>query len=289
MAEERLQKILSAAGVASRREAEKLISSGHVAVNGVVVTALGSKADPVTDTVTLDGRRVVVPDQKIYAVLYKPRGYVSTLSDPQGRPTIRELLPRGWPRVFHVGRLDFQTEGLLVVTNDGEFAERIAHPRYGCPKVYLAKVSGAPSLSVIHALRRGIPLDGVRTAPARVELVHSTRRDGNTWIMLTLTEGRSREVRRMLLAVGHPVSKLKRVRIGPIEDRGLEPGTCRPLTPREVTVLREGKHPREEHENARPERLGKHHQKKIGLRRRAVAGRPASSRPGPRPRGKRTQ
>ena len=286
MAEERLQKILSAAGAASRRDAEKLIVEGHVAVNGVVVTALGSKADPLTDSVTLDGRRVVVPDQKIYAVLYKPRGYVSTLSDPQGRPTIRELLPRGWPRVFHVGRLDFQTEGLLVVTNDGEFAERVSHPRFGCPKVYLAKVSGTPNLGVIQALRRGIPLDGARTAPARVEIVHSTRRDGNTWMMLTLTEGRSREVRRMLLAVGHPVSKLKRVRIGPIEDRNLEPGTCRPLTPREVTVLREGKHEREPGARA-PERLAKRHQKKIGLRRRTGGGRPGPTRPAPQPRAKR--
>jgi pseudouridine synthase len=238
---ERLQKILSAAGLASRRKAEELITAGRVEVNGETVTALGTKADPTKDIVRLDGERVLVPAEKTYLLLFKPRGYVSTLDDPQGRPTVKDLLPKGIPRVFHVGRLDLNTEGLLILTDDGAFAEKVAHPRHGCAKVYLAKVSGIPGPDALSRLRNGVVLDGVRTAPAEVALVRSTRRDGNAWLTLTLSEGRSRQVRRMLEDVGYPVSKLRRVRIGPIDDHGLEPGAFRALTPAEIKALARGK------------------------------------------------
>ena len=238
LAAERVQKILSAAGVASRRDAEQIILAGRVAVNGEPVVTLGTKADAHIDEITVDGAPIEVPRAKTYLLLYKPKGYVSTLKDPQGRRTVRDLLPKGTPRLFHVGRLDFQTEGLLLLTNDGEFADRVMHPKHGCRKVYLAKVSGVPSPESLRTLRRGVALDGKRTAPARVELVRSTRKTGNAWLALTLFEGRSREIRRMLQAVGHPVSKLKRIRIGPLDDRGLRPGAYRLLSPEELEAFR---------------------------------------------------
>ena len=237
MPSERLQKVLAAAGIASRRASEELMRAGRVSVNGQVASELGTKADPEKDDIRVDGRRLRLPEKKTYWLLNKPKGYVSTLDDPQGRPTIKDLLPRNAPRIFHVGRLDFNTEGLLLLTDDGAFAEKVAHPRYGCQKVYLAKVSGVPRDEALARLRRGIALDGVKTGAARVEVVRSTRKDGNTWLALTLAEGRSRQVRRMLDAVGHKVSKLKRVKIGPIDDRGMKPGELRELRPHEIRGL----------------------------------------------------
>jgi pseudouridine synthase len=238
VAAERLQKVLAAAGVASRRAAEELIRAGRVVVNGAAVTELGLRVDPERDHIRVDGRRVQPPREKTYVLVYKPKGYVSTLSDPQGRPTVRDLLPPGLPRLFHVGRLDANSEGLLLLTNDGDLAQRVAHPRHGCDKVYLAKVSGVPEEADLERLRRGIALDGVRTAPVRIERLRVTRRDGNAWLSLTLGEGRSRQIRRMFASIGHPVSKLRRVRIGPLDDRGLGPGGARWLSREEVETLR---------------------------------------------------
>lgn len=234
---ERLQKILAAAGITSRRKSETLISEGRVTVNGKVITELGSKADAGADRIELDGVRVRVPKEKLYILLYKPKGVVSTMSDPQGRPTVKDLLGDFGERVFHVGRLDVNSEGLLLLTNDGDLALRVSHPRYGCRKTYQVKVHGIPDEQTLDKLRKGVVIDGRRTAPAEVIITAKTGRDGNTWLSVTLSEGRSRQVRRMFEALGHPVSKLNRVSVGPLKADGLKRGGFRFLQPAEVASL----------------------------------------------------
>jgi len=243
MTAERLQKVLAAAGIASRRAAEEIILEGRVTVNGKVVTELGTRADPAVDHVKVDGKRLRAPAAPRYILMNKPRGVVVTREDPQRRPTVYTLLgARVSEPVVPVGRLDFDSEGLLILTSDGAFAQRVAHPSGGCQKEYEVKVSGVPTPAKIAKLSRGVLLDGVRTAPARVELIDTTpERDGvggNAWLRVVLGEGRSRQVRRMLESVGHKVSKLRRVAIGPVRDSKIPPGGFRDLFPAEVAALR---------------------------------------------------
>lgn len=232
---ERLQKVLARAGLGSRRVCEELIADGRVTVNDDVAV-LGRRVDPERDAVALDGVPVVVRDDLVHYLLNKPAGYVSTASDPEGRPTVVELVP-ATPRVFPVGRLDYDTEGLLLLTNDGELTHLLTHPSFGVVKTYLAEVEGNPSPAAVRRLREGVDLDDGRTAPARVKVVQ--RRADTSAIELGIHEGRNRQVRRMCEAVGHPVVRLVRTRIGPLRDGALEPGSWRTLTPSEVRRLYE--------------------------------------------------
>jgi 23S rRNA pseudouridine2605 synthase len=234
--QERLQKVLARAGFASRRGAEQLMLEGRVTVNGEVVRELGAKADVETDDVRVDGVRVKAPRALVYLVLNKPRGVVTTRSDPENRPTVMSLVP-AVPGLFPVGRLDVTTEGLILLTNDGGFAERVSHPRYEVPRVYHAKVTGVPGEYALERLRRGVRVDEDLMAVDRVRVLEA---DNNAWVEVTLHEGRQHEVRRLLEAVGHPVSKLRRVAFGPVTTKGLEPGQFRSLTPEEIEGLRKG-------------------------------------------------
>jgi 23S rRNA pseudouridine2605 synthase len=238
---ERLQKILARAGIASRRKAEELIAGGLVTINGQVAS-LGDKADPAVDSVKVDGRRVPPPVPHRYVVLSKPPGYVSTVSDPEQRPTVVDLVPPGMRKALvPVGRLDFQSEGLLLLTTDGEWAQRIAHPRYGCAKTYEVKVKGMPEERDIERLRRGMWIEGKRTLPAEVRLLRTTgrgRETGNSWWEVVLRQGRSRQIREMFFRIGHGVLKLHRVAIGPLRDPELPPGAYRELREDEIELLR---------------------------------------------------
>ena len=234
--QERLHKVLARAGFSSRRGAEQLMLEGRVTVNGVVARQPGTKADLESDDVRVDGVRVKAPKGPVYVVLNKPRGFVTTRKDPEGRQTVMDLLPPV-PGLFPVGRLDVTTEGLLLLTNDGAFAERVSHPRYEVPRVYQAKVHGVPDERTLERLRRGVTVERDVMAADRVRVLEA---DNNAWLELTLHEGKQHEVRRMLEAVGHPVSKLRRVAFGPVTTRGLEPGQFRKLTPEEVAGLVRG-------------------------------------------------
>ena len=236
----RLQKLLSAAGVSSRRAAEQLMRDGRVTVNGQVVTTLGSKADSVRDDVRVDGRRVAPSARRRYLLLHKPRGYVTTRSDPQGRRTVLDLVGRIRDYVYPVGRLDYDSEGLLLLTNDGDLAARLTHPRHGVERVYEVRVRGVPTADRLSRLRRGVPIDGRRTAPASVRLLRRfrTAKGSDGLLALGLHEGRQRQVRKMCEAVGHPVVRLRRVQIGPLRDRRLKVGAYRELSHAEVEALR---------------------------------------------------
>ena len=229
---ERLQKILSQAGVASRRASEQLMLDGRVTVNGVTVRELGSKADPSHDDIRVDGRRVKLPQHHRYLLLNKPRGYVTTRSDPQRRPTVVDLLGGVREYVYPVGRLDFDTEGLLLLTNDGELAAQLTHPRHGVPRVYEARVLGEPDAHDVERLAKGVTIEGRRTSPAEVKPL------GPNVLRITIREGRNRQVRKMCEAIGHPVTHLKRVSIGPIKDTALKPGRWRDLSAAEVAALK---------------------------------------------------
>ena len=235
MAEERVQRALARAGYGSRRSSEELIAAGRVTVNGRVV-ALGDRVDTATDTVTVDGVTLNLdPDVRYYA-LHKPVGVVTTMSDPQGRPDLRSLLPEG-PRVFPVGRLDRDSEGLLLLTNDGELANRLLHPSFGVEKEYLAEVEGAPSARQLGRVRRGVDLDD---GPARAVSARAVASSGGRGaVRIVMAEGRKREVRRLLAAVGLPVTRLIRLRVGPVQLGGLAPGAVRELEPEEVRALSE--------------------------------------------------
>jgi 23S rRNA pseudouridine2605 synthase len=239
---ERLQKILSAAGVASRRTAETLIEQGRVTVNGRTVTELGSKADPGADDIRVDGRRVRAAQRRRYILLYKPRGYITTRSDPQHRPTVIDLLAKGGVReyVYPVGRLDYDSEGLLLLTSDGELAAHLTHPRHGVEREYEVRVKGVPDLHDLDRLSRGISLEGRRTTPARVEVAKVIEAESGPQALVSFVihEGRNRQVRAMCDAIGHPVVRLRRRRIGPITDEHIRPGEFRDLTPQEVALLR---------------------------------------------------
>jgi 23S rRNA pseudouridine2605 synthase len=237
----RLQKIISQAGVASRRAAEKLIAERRVTVNGETVTEMGTKADPTRDDIRVDGRRIKSTERLRYILLYKPAGYVTTRSDPQRRRTVIDLLRGVREYVYPVGRLDYDTQGLLLLTNDGDLAARLTHPRHQVERTYEAYVAGMPDDEAIDRLRRGIPLDGRRTLPADVLLVNKGRRDQKGVLIITIREGRNRQVRRMLEAVGHPVESLRRIRFGPLGVRGLKPGDWRELSEPEVEKLKKWK------------------------------------------------
>lgn len=232
----RLTKMLARAGVSSRRGAESLIRQGKVSVNGKVVLEPGTLVDPEQDRVNVGGKRVEFKFSPLYILLNKPRGVVTTLKDPRGRPTVRDLLKGIHRRVFPVGRLDFNTEGALILTNDGELAQRLLHPRYAVERTYRAKVKGMPSPSRLDRLREGIELEPGVWARARVRVLKVLK--ANSWLELTLCEGRNREVRRLCEAVGHPVLALKRVKFAEVSVEGLPPGDYRHLTPAEVHRLK---------------------------------------------------
>jgi len=232
----RLQKVLAERGVASRRGAEELIREGRVRVNGAVITELGHKVDPERDRIEVDGKRIPPPPPKVYYLLYKPYGVITSLNDPRGRPTVRDLLRRVKLRIFPVGRLDWDAEGLLLLTNDGELAARLLHPRYQVPRVYLVKVRGLLEKGEVERLREGIPLEDGPSPSMKVTLVRRTK--SNTWLQVTLHEGRNRIVKRTFAAIGHPVMKLRRVAFGPLRIGGLRPGEYRALSSEEIKRLK---------------------------------------------------
>lgn len=236
---ERLQKILSAAGVASRRTAETLIQQGRVSVNGEMVRELGTRADE-ADDIRVDGRRIRAAQRKRYILLNKPRGYVTTRSDPGGRPTVMDLLKGVREYVYPVGRLDYDSEGLLLLTNDGELAARLTHPRHEVERLYEVRVRGIPDAHALDRLATGINLEGRKTAPARVKLAKKLDADSGPQavVLVGIHEGRHRQVRQMFDAIGHPVVRLRRVRIGPIRDEALKVGHHRELTPVEIDKLK---------------------------------------------------
>lgn len=237
MPEERLQKILARAGAASRRRAEELILEGRVAVDGVVKKELGSKADPSRQRITLDGRDLSLAQERQYWLAHKPPGLVCTLSDPQGRPRVVDLLPPGTPPgMFPVGRLDLDSEGLVLLTNDGELAYRLMHPRFGVSKAYRVWVAGKPSLEALQSLRQGVVIAGRPTRPARVYLKGGDQLRSK--LTMVLQEGRKREIRLMCAVVGHPVVRLVRVQMGPLHLGDLPQGAVRPLAPAEIQGLR---------------------------------------------------
>lgn len=234
--QERLQKIIANAGIASRRKAEELILEGSVTVNGQVVWELGAKADPEKDAIKVKGKLIHQPQKKTYIVLNKPRGYITSMSDPQGRPVVTELLKGVRARVYPVGRLDYESEGLLILTDDGDLAHTLMHPSHETPKTYVAKVKGVLEDKEIGRLEKGIRLREGVTAPAVVKRIKKT--DSNSWIEITVHEGRYRQVRRMLDEVRHSVLRLIRIRYGPIELGDTPPGKYRYLTPEEIKSLR---------------------------------------------------
>ncbi len=237
--DQRLQKLIAAAGIASRRHAEELITAGRVTVNGEVVKELGTKADPEKDHIKVNGKLInpqLQSREKVYVLLNKPKGYLSSVSDPEGRPLVTELLPPSLGKLHPVGRLDFNTEGLLLLTNDGDFTNYVTAARNRIEKVYEVKVKGVPTESGIARLRRGITLeDGTRTAPAKITLLHETQT--NAWYEVLLHQGRNQQVRRMFELIGHSVLKLRRTRIGFLKDENLKPGYFRLLSPGEVARM----------------------------------------------------
>lgn len=241
MAQERLQKIIAAAGIASRRKAEELISAGMVSVNEQVVTELGTKADPDSDHIRVNGKLLKGAQRHVYYLMNKPKGHVTTASDPQGRPTVMALLKNVSARVYPVGRLDYASEGLLLFTNDGDLAHKLTHASSHVPKTYVVKVAGTPKPEAIEQLRSGVMIhEGddqrgkrVRTAPAKVQLI---KEGDNPWFEVTLIEGRNRQIRKMFDAVGHYVEKIRRVKYGPLV-LDVEPGEVRALKSDEVRSL----------------------------------------------------
>lgn len=239
MPAERLQKIIAAAGIASRRKAEELISGGLVSVNGQIVTELGTKADPDRDHIRVNGKLLHGSERHVYLLMNKPKGYVTTLHDPERRPTVMDLLHGVGARVYPVGRLDYASEGLLLLTNDGELANQLMKAASHVPKTYLVKVGGVPSVDGLERLRAGISIPAergkrVRTAPAKIRAI---REAANPWYEITLIEGRNRQIRCMFEEIGHHVEKIKRVRYGPLE-LDVHPGQFRKLTAQEVEKLR---------------------------------------------------
>jgi 23S rRNA pseudouridine2605 synthase len=257
--QERLQKIMAACGTASRRKAEEMIAAGRVTLNGTVVTEQGTKADPERDEIYVDGKRLERPQRLVYFLLNKPKGYVTTVTDPEGRPTVMALLPKRGERVYPVGRLDYASEGLLLLTNDGALAQKLTKASSHVPKTYLVKISGRPDEKAIERLRAGITIElesgrRVRTSPAKIRLAEDGTKEGgerrpacagrvasgeqaNPWYEVTLIEGRNRQIRRMFERVGHHVEKIKRVQLGPLV-LDVEPGKFRELAVGEVEQLK---------------------------------------------------
>ena len=231
----RLQKILSEVGIASRREAEAFIREGRVTVNGRVAK-VGDKADPLRDHIKVDGRRATTAASKVYLMVFKPKAVVTTVHDPEGRPTVMDLVKSQYPRLFPVGRLDYDAEGFLLLTNDGELAHRLSHPSFQIPRTYRVKVQGKPTWEEIRKLRSGIALTDGTTAPCNILPLQQT--DENAWVEMTLHEGRNRQVKRMWEKMGYPVLKLRRVRFAGLSLGKLKPGEYRPLRPAEVEKLK---------------------------------------------------
>jgi pseudouridine synthase len=236
MKPERLQKILSKAGVTSRRKAEDLILEGRVSVNGNIVRELGTKAVLGRDEIRVDGKTIKPETEKLVLALFKPKRCVTTLNDPQGRSTVADFVNKFPMRLYPIGRLDYDAEGLLLLTNDGELAYRLQHPSYKVPKTYLVKVRGHPPTEALARLQQGVNLEDGITAPAELKVMEDDQKA--TWLSLTLREGRKHQVKRMCAAVGHPVLKLRRTKIGPIRLDDLRPGEIRRLKSREVRSLR---------------------------------------------------
>jgi pseudouridine synthase len=232
---ERLQKYLSAAGIASRRKAEELINAGRVAVNGKVAK-LGDRAEP-GDTVTLDGKVAALEEKRVYLMLHKPEGYITTTHDQFNRPDVMSLIPKAYPRVYPIGRLDYDTSGMLLFTNDGALTQALTHPSHQAEKVYVAKVRGTPTEEEIKAFSEGLVIDGERTAKASLKVTNPDQ-DGFSGVKITLREGRNRQVRKMCDAIGHPVVFLKRVATGGIFLGDLKRGQVRELEPSEVSRLK---------------------------------------------------
>lgn len=236
--EERLQKIMANAGVASRRKCEQLILDGKVEVNGEVVTALGVKADPATDMIAVNGKPITANANKVYAAFHKPKGVITSMSDPEGRKTVLDFVKGMGARVYPVGRLDYDTEGLLLLTNDGDLANMLMHPRHHVAKTYHATVKGIPHGDLLEKLREGIQLEDGMTQPAEVEYHDVDMERQSATISITIYEGRNRQVRRMFEVIGHPVVKLKRVQFGNIFLQGIPRGKFRNLTKSEVNELK---------------------------------------------------
>ncbi len=232
---ERLQKVLAKAGVASRRRAEELIRQGKVRVDGKVVTEMGTKVDSETQNIECDGVALVSREEKVYILLNKPTGYLSTVDDPQGRPIVTDLLKNIAERVYPVGRLDLNTEGALLLTNDGELSQKILHPSHEVNKTYVAKVKGVPGKKKLDALSKGIELEGRKTWPASIKVLKTLAQ--STVIQIVIHEGRKRQVRKMFEAIGHPVLALKRTAYGQLQLGGLGPGKYRFLTPRDIKFI----------------------------------------------------
>ncbi|MEE4240912.1 MAG: pseudouridine synthase [Desulfopila sp.] len=231
----RLQKYLAQCGIASRRKAEVFIREGHITVDGIVITDMGAKIDPQRQQVLFDGRLVTAEKTKVYVLLNKPRGFVTTLSDPQGRPVVTSLVKIKDTRLFPVGRLDLDTEGALILTNDGDFAQKVQHPSYEVTKTYEAVVAGRPDMQDIQSLERGIVLEGRTTAPASVRILQSAKR--TTHIQITIHEGRKRQVKMMFRAIQHPVLQLKRIAYGNLSLGNLRQGSYRTLTPKDLKKI----------------------------------------------------
>jgi 23S rRNA pseudouridine2605 synthase len=232
---ERLQKIIANAGIASRRAAESLIRQGRVSVNGVIVKEMGSKADPERDEIRLDGRLISTDVSKLYLMVYKPAGYVTTLKDPEGRRIVTDLLHGIEERVFPVGRLDYDSEGLIILTNDGDFAQKMQHPRYGIPKTYLVKIKGSLKPREMRAIQAGVRLEDGLFTPE--EVVVEKTNPKSTWLRVTIIEGRNRVIRRAFDAVGHSVGRLIRIALGGVQLGDLKEGKFRFLTKREIVLL----------------------------------------------------
>ena len=236
---ERLQKVLAHAGVASRRHCEELIAQGKVQVNGQVVREQGIKVDPLKDKIVVNGQQIKL-EQHVYLLLYKPTGVITSVTDPQGRRVVIDLLKGIKERVYPVGRLDYDTSGLLLLTNDGELANRLAHPSYEIDKVYRAWVKGIPSPEKVRKLATGIRLEDGMTSPGQSKLLKTESSSQRALVELTIHEGRNRQVRRMCEAIGHPVLTLERIRLGFLTLDGLKPGEFRKLTQEEVESLKRG-------------------------------------------------
>ena len=233
--EQRLQKIIAEMGLASRRKSEELILEGRVTVNGKVAT-IGMKADSSKDHIKVDGKLLFRPEKKVYFILNKPRGVVTSMSDPEGRPTVHDFVRAIKQRVFPVGRLDYDSEGMLLVTNDGDFAHAVLHPSKKIPKTYLVKIKGNLEDENIEKLRNGIRLDRTVTAPAKVKRLRKA--ESNSWIEMVIYEGKKRQIRRMMERVGHSVIRLMRIKINGIEMGPLKPGACRQISAEEMRILK---------------------------------------------------
>jgi 23S rRNA pseudouridine2605 synthase len=281
MQQERLQKIIAHAGVSSRREAEAMIREGRVTLNGRVVTELGTRADPKKDHIKVDGKLITHAEPHRYILLYKPKEVMTTVEDPQGRRTVIDLVRGIRERIYPVGRLDFHSEGLVLLTNDGELAFKVSHPTHGSVKTYSVKVRGVPDERMVEKLRRGITIDGKRTLPCDIDRMRTTgKRDdeGNSWFEVKLREGRTQQIRKMFQAIGHPVSKLRRVAIGPISDPKLTPGVWRELTKHEVKMLETMKELKKPVKPRRAASRPASRKKAAPSAKRSATSRPAASR-----------